>query len=92
MVPRYWLHGRQLPVAARTGAMPVQARAEAKTQVLYPCRVHRKSPTNMKGFFFSFQSSQKIEKKAASPLNFPKDFRFRGTWDEDLLWETKYNF
>ena len=37
MVSRFWSHGRQLAVFARTGATPVHAGAEAKTQVLYLC-------------------------------------------------------
>ena len=47
MVSRFWSHGRQLAVVARTGATPVHAGAEAKIQVLYVCELHGNSPTNM---------------------------------------------
>ena len=50
VVPQLWSHRRQLAVSTRTGATPVHAGAESKTQVLYLCKFHRNLPTIMKGF------------------------------------------
>ena len=61
MVPRLWSHGRQLAVVTHTGATPVHGGAETKTQVLYFCKFHGNSPTNMKGF--SFPIDQRKEQK-----------------------------
>ena len=64
MVPRFWLQGRQLAVFPRTGATPVHAGAEAKTQVLYLCEFHGNSPTNMKGFEFPIDRRKQQKKYA----------------------------
>ena len=84
MVSRFWSHGRQLAVVARTGATPVHAGAEAKTQVLYLCEFHRNLLTIMKGYLIPHRSTPK--KNVLGRLTFPKDFKFRGTWNEDFLW------
>ena len=81
IVPRFWSHGRQLAVVTQTGATPVHTGAEAKTQVLYICEFNGKIWRD----FNSLLINAKDQKNAASPLKFPKDFRFRGNWDEDLL-------
>ena len=52
MVPQFGSHGRQLAVFARTGAAPVHAGAEARTQVLYLCEFTRRLPMKMKRFPF----------------------------------------
>ena len=86
MVPRFCSHRRPLAVFTPTGATPVPAGAEAKTQVLYLCEFHGNSPTRMKGFSFPINRRKKPKKYAPSPL------RFWRTWDDDLFWQTKYTF
>ena len=67
MVLRFWLHGRQLVVVARTGATPVHAGAKAKILVLYVCEFHGNSPTNMKGFSFPIDRRKKPKKMCLVP-------------------------
>ena len=40
--------------------------------------------------FNSLSVGAKCQKNAPSPLKSQKDFMFRGTWMQDLLWDIKY--
>ena len=91
MVPRFWSHGRQPAVFARTGATPVHAGAEARNSGPVRLRISRKFADKYEGIFIPYRLTQKTKKNAPSPLKFPKDFNFWGTWDEGLLWKTKYS-
>ena len=79
-------------LVTQTGATPVHAGAEAKTQVLYLCKFHRNLPSNMEGFSFPIDGRKKPKKHVPTPLKFLKDLKFWGTSVEDLLQETKYFF
>ena len=92
MVPRFWSQGRQLAVFTRTGATPVHTGAAVKRQVLYLCEFHGNSPTNMKESEFPIDGRRERKRNAPCPLKFSKDFKFRGTMNEDILWETNYRF
>ena len=67
MVSRFWSHGRQLAVVARTGPTLIHEGAEAKIQVLYVCEFHRSFPYKYERIFIPYRLTQKIKKMCLVP-------------------------